>query len=339
MLFVGLIIYHIAVAKVAPPLKDLPTNLRDGFYITFKFDTIGPDSDEIKAQSATALGKCDVVTSSCPNPGNPNPLSKTSSTGTEKARILAIFESTLGVVRKVCNDKYFGTEDLAKVGDDLNDVMGNISSISAAGMPCIGSNPLYCNIWGRADSIKNAVGDVTKEIDKFIDSDLVKEYQKEGDKLVGLHALPYILVISALFFFGFWWRGGQCWCWPCCTGGSKLGCIYIFPHIIFWLVFFIINSIIVGAGIFLKFFSEEVKVDFLKGKPNLKEFLDHVKTTYPEFWNKVFADMEEGLDFMWHAALVFHFFCIIIVSYGCCMCCCRPYKEPKDTGKVADELA
>merc|ERR1719375_2995138 len=131
--------------------------------------------------------------------------------------------------------------------------------------------------------------DVTKQIEKFTDSDMVKRYNDYSDYLIYLYGLPYLLVLSAVFFFGFWWKGGQCYCCFCCNKGSAMGCVYIFPHILFWFLFFLFNTIIFVIGAAFTFAGDKVPVPVLKGEPTLKDFLAHVQTEYPEFWDKVFA--------------------------------------------------
>ena len=39
-------------------ITGLPTNLRDGFYKEFKFDRLGPDSEEVRDDSTAAVASC-----------------------------------------------------------------------------------------------------------------------------------------------------------------------------------------------------------------------------------------------------------------------------------------
>jgi len=326
MLVIGLLTYHASIGKLVPELADLPQNLADGFYKVFKFNALESDSKLIQSECVKGLQKCGVTASQCSN--LPNGTSK-ASTGPEKAKILNAFDTSLGVVSRICNDKYFGTPDLAKISGDLNKMITDVKKIKVLNEYCQGTNVLYCSIHSSATVIVSSVSTVTAGIDVFVKSDMVKQYEDNAGKLTGLHLLPYVLVISALFFFAFWWRDGTC---CCCKGGSKIGCCYLFWHGFFWLLFIIVNSIFLIAGLAFKHGQDKIQMDFLKGKPTLEQFLEHVKTVYPEFWELVFAGMEAGLLQFFNSTIVFEVFSIVIVAYGCCMCCCRPYKEQE--GKV-----
>lgn len=324
MLFIAVPLYHVAIIKVRPHLADLPENLRDGFFVTFKFQLLEADSKDVKQQCETALSKCSVDASDCSNLANPSPLDRTSSTMTEKAKIVQAFGHSLSTVSRICNDKYFGTDSLAAVAADLDKMMQDVDQVDASASPCIATNVLYCSIHASASAVVASVGTVNAEIDKFIDSDMVGNYKDHANKLTFLHILPYVLVISALFFFIIWWKKT-----------SKIGCcVYLIAHAVFWLLYFVINTIILALAILVKYAGDQIEIPFLKGKPNLTEFIEHIQTTYPEFWAVVFADMEEGLEFLFRSAAVFEVFCIVIVAYGCCLGCWRPYRDA--SAKVVD---
>lgn len=327
MLLVGIILYHSAVIELKPHLAELPDNMAKGFYDVFKFAALEADSQDTKVQAITALAKCGVLPVMC---SSSYPVtSMTSSTVAEKAKILANFNNSLMSVMKICNDKYFGTDALAGVGADLNKMLADVAAVDATNAPCVGTNALYCSMYASSDSVKQSVAGVNAEIDKFTTGKMVTEWKDNASKLDLLHILPYILVISALFFLCFWYRDGACWCCCFCKDGSKMGCLYILPHAFFWLLFFITNSIIFGVGLVIMIAADDIKVDSFKGKPSVKDLLDHIETQYPEFWDLVLGGVTKGLGALWKAAVVFEVFSIVIVAYGCCMCCCRPYREDK----------
>lgn len=335
LLLIGLIIYHIAINDVVPPLENLPKNIEKGFQEVFKFAELETDSLDTKKQAETALAKCGV-TPPCTGAGG---SLQTSVTATEKAKITKNFKSSLDMVAKVCNDKYFGTDELAGTGAKLNEMTALLDQIPVDNAPCLTTDPLYCSMYRLADETVAGVAGVRAEIDSMAKSDEVKTWEDNADKLNYLHALPYILVISALFFACGWYLHGSCWCCCCCRQGQSgaRSCMWVFPHFLFWFIFFIINSIIVVAGFVIQESLNEVKLKgVLKGDPTVEEFIDHVQLVYPEFWNVVFGKMETGLLDMWRAAIIFEVFCIVIVAYGCCMCCCRPYRR-SDTDK--DQVA
>lgn len=325
LLFIGMIIYHIAIDDVVPYLENLPKNIKKGFDDTFKFANLETDSLDTKTQATTALAKCGV-TPPCSGGGS---ALQSSQTAAEKAKITKNFDSSLSTVAKVCNDKYFGTEALQDTGRQLNEMMSILDQIPVTDSPCAVTNGLYCSMYSLADGVIAGVGGVNKEIDSFTTSDEVKAWEDNAEYLNYLHALPYMLVISALFLACGWYLHGSCWCCCCCRKGQAgaRSCLWVLPHSLFWFVFFIINSIIVVIGYVVQNNLDEVKLDMLNNKPTLDVFIDHVQAVYPDFWNVVFGKMETGLEDMWKSALIFEVFCILIVVYGCCMCCIRPYRD------------
>lgn len=333
--------YHVAIDQLIPDLEHLPDNLKKGFGVVFKFDDLERDSDKTKDEAATALGKCGVTPpcGSDPTSGvvnNPQ-AAQVVDTNPEKQKILQLFENSLSTVRVVTNDPYFGTPEMASTGDDLNKMTRDVNAIDT-NAPCAANIPLFCSLYDTSNEVVNGVSEVNDQINKFTDSEMVQEWKENADYLQALHGLPYILVISSAFFLCFWWRDGACWCCCCCKDGSKLGCLYIFPHAFFWLVFFIINTIVFAIGILVPIASEDLKLDVLNNKPTLKVFMEHLETKFPEFYDLVFKGLIDGLNGMWRASAVFEFFSIAIIMYGCCMCCCRPYRR-EYSQKVIDASA
>jgi len=335
MLLLGSLIYHIAIAKLVPELTDLPANLKEGFYGVFKFNNLETQTAVVKAESAAALIKCDVTASlyidQCMSIPDPSPQDRTSITHGEKDKIDAAFTTALTPIMNVCRDKYFGTPDLQNTADSLEYMLENIEAVNASGAPCIGTSVFYCNIYGSAKMVMDIVPETTAAIDAFIESDMVKSYNEYAGNLKLLHALPWItLGPAALFFFFFWKTAGTC---VCCKGGGVMSCLcFIFPFAFFWLLFFVINTILVAVGIVVKHGQDRIELPMLQGKPTLEEFIAHVQATYPEFWALVFEDMVASLDFMNNAFLIYEVFAIVILFYGLCMCACNPYKD--DEGKV-----
>jgi hypothetical protein len=330
LLFIGLLVYHLAISSVYPALADLPDNLRAGFYIIFKFDYLEADSLSVKQQAAAALLECDITPTMCENLPTP-PVTKTSTTSTHKASIVASFDNSLNVIKDIGNDPYFGVNALVDVSNDLVQITNDLEGVQAVDAPCVGSNQLYCNIYTSSTQIVQSTSSVTAELDKFIDSEQVREFKNHSDKLAFLHALPYVMVISGLFFLCFWVKDGTC---CCCKGGSCSGCLLVIGHFLFWLTFFIINTIILVVCYAIMNFQGEINLDVLNGKPTIEVFLAHLKTRYPAFWAKVFADFEEGGLFLYQACILFEIVCIVLPVYGICMCLCNPYKPSDD--KVVD---
>merc|ERR1719266_2709946 len=106
-------------------------------------------------------------------------------------------------------------------------------------------------------------------------------------------------------------------------GLSAVGCFAIW-----WLVFIIWNTIMVALGIAAYQFSDNINIpgDVLKGNPTYHDLVTHVETEYPGFYNLVLDPLSAPFKLFLFSGIVFEVFCLIIVVYGCCICCWAPYK-------------
>jgi len=332
LLIIGLIVFHVGLDELIGPLKDFPDNLRLGFDRVFGFAELESGAKDIEGHSRMALQMCGVSMTQVGNCGgipNPVPFSRAADTNPKRRAIKRIFEDALVKVQRIANDKYFGTEALQSTANDLNTMLEQINKLEQdptlnqdGDVPCIGTNKLYCEINRAAADIGSNIGQVTAEVDKFTNHEIVEQYEDMSEYMDYLHGLPYILVISALFFCCLWWFDGRC-----CA--SKKGCCALILHLIFWLVFFVIATICCAIGTLVKFYKHEAKIEDLKGEPSLEDLLKHIEKDYPEFWSLVIADLSEGLEKFYYSAVVFEVFCILIVLYGFVICCCKPYGKVK----------
>merc|ERR1711920_253342 len=192
----------------------------------------------------------------------------------------------------------------------------------------------FCVVHDRAKDVLAEVADVKAEIDKFRDNEHMQDFQDNADKLKFLHVLPYILVFAMVCFGGVWWRAGNC---CCCPNGHILDCIPLIFFSIFWLLSFIIMTIIAGISWAVSAWAmaQEIKGVF-KSDPTLGDLLDHVQEKYPDFWKYVFDGLIEGLKQLRTSSTIFVVVCILGVVYACCFCCCKPYKKEgaEDGNKV-----
>jgi hypothetical protein len=233
----------------------------------------------------------------------------------------------------VASDKYFGQEGLQNTATQLNEITTKVDTIPDGDMQCAAALPLFCEISNSADSIVAGMAMVTAEIDKFKESDLVKQWDENKTYLTLLHCMPYFMVIAMLFFTLFWYRGGVC-CF--CRGGTKAGCGLILMAI-FWLVSFILYVVVLGTGIALSVLKDQIEVPVLKGTPSLEQAIDHIEYQYPEFWRIVFAGLVDGLDQLYKASWFFNVVALIILIYSFCECCCCPYRKKADPEPKKEE--
>jgi hypothetical protein len=333
LLIPGILFTHVAIGKLIPPLTDLPVNIVKGFDDIFKFASLEADSNQIKVLSQQALTKCgytQTAGASCPTNVNDQTQVDTS---TEQTQINSLFDSSLNTVETVTGDIYFGVPDLQNTNAQLREITNQVSQAqSETNYPCYAVIPQYCATWEAADSIVVGIGQVNSAIDSFKDTKEVKDWEDNSSFFQFLHALPYFGVVAMLFFTCFHAKGGVC---CCCKGGSKCACVALIPYLIFWLVSFVIYLIILAVGIAVRKGQDKVYVDALNGRPSVKQAIDHVQTTYPDFWNLVFADMESALATLFTAALFVTLANILIVFFSMFECCCRPFKKDEEAASAS----
>jgi len=321
----GVILTHLSLVKLLPHISDLPQNIVQGFDQTFKFAYLEKDSKTVESAAAEALLKCGVVASTvCPTEDYPTtyvPMDLKSNTTVEKEKIVAGFQNSLSIIKKVASDKYFGVDQLKPTADALHKIVTDLDELSGE-MSCFKSTPLYCNIHKSAGEIVSGMSTVTEALDNFKNSEIVKRWTEHEDKLTALHALPYIMVLSLVCFSFFWMRGGVC----CCCRGGTIATLALIPFVIFWLTSFVIYLVIFILGIGIKYLADRVPVPVLRGEPNLKEAITHMETQFAAFWNLVFADMADGLDLLLNSSAFFVAVALIIALYSGCVCCCCPYR-------------
>jgi len=320
----GALLTHLSLLDLLPHMKDMPTNIVKGFDETFKFARLEEDSLSVETAAAYALQKCGVAANvSCPS-SNWTGFSaqQSSNTSNESASIVSSFETSLTVVSKVANDKYFGVQDLNSTANALNEIVVDLNKLNDT-MLCDISTPLFCNIYSSAGGIVSGMSTVNQAIDGFKNSEIVDRWDKYQKFLVLLHGLPYIMVAAMLFFTCFWMKGGVC---CCCKGGTFAG-LALIPFALLWLLSFVVYVIVCAVGVVVKYGQDKIEVPVLNGEPNLKQVIDHIETVYPEFWNLVFANMVSGLDLLLKASFFFVAACLIIALYSCCECLRCPYRK------------
>lgn len=332
MLVIGCILYHVSLAPLVPVLQDFPDNVRQGFEQVLGFDRLEEDGLEVQDASSDALVLCDVsAASQCTAIPTMVPLTRTSSSTESKDRIVAAFDSSLSTIQRIANDIYFGTAAMAETAQNLNDIQAELDSLNTENELCAVTNEVYCSMYSNALSISSEVATVQAEIDKFINSDMIQRYDDFSGYLAAGHGLPYILVLSAVCFFVFWWRDAA----GICCGGSMLGCCAILGTGILWLTFFVLSTIFCVVGLATKYGQGQIDVTVLQGSPTLEQVIDHVEVEYPEFWETAVGDMPDHLELFLRSALVLEAFCLVMALYCCLTFTCAPYGGPN--AKVGDE--
>merc|ERR1712048_1037683 len=167
---------------------------------------------------------------------------------------------------------------------------------------------------------------VDAEIDKFCDTDEMKQWNNYSEYLVFMYAFPYVFVLAMSLFTLFWWKDAAC----VRCGGSCTGCVFLSLFTFLWLIFLVISFIVCAAGYYIRNRTDEIPINnVFKESVSLKEILDHVQTEYPEFWSMVFANLVEGLEKLNQACIIFVVTCLVAMFYGFSLCLCRPYTDTR----------
>lgn len=315
---VGVVVCHIAVSNLIDPIKELPANVRIGFYQELRFDHLVDDSQAVKEQSLKALQMCGASAGQCQDGNLPEqPVPQTNDTSAPKTAILGAFNRSLRTIEKVATDKYLGTAELQSTADNLRDITEQLDNLDTD--QCRATNEAYCSIYLAAEGLVTGAQQALDEVDSIINSKEIQDFEDNSDRLVYLHGLPYLLLVSMLFFFCFWRKDAAC----CCCGGSFVGCLLMVAHMILWLVALIISAVIVGAGLGYG----KVPMEKLEGDPTVEEVIDHIEANFEGFWKIVIVPLESPLSQFFTANLIFLLVCILISIYGLCTCICRPYAD------------
>jgi len=330
LLLIAVIMMHAALGKVNPAIQDFPANLVKGFMEVFGFNDLQALARSVETQSTGALNMCSFTpsTTAC---GLYNPTAEcqlpagqqTVDTSTYKNAIVAAFANGLKKIETVGNDKYFGTPDLASAAGNIGTIETEMDKIPAGSTQCCVVVPVYCEIYKSAETLDSSYNSIKAEIDKLTTGDAIDSFNKGAENLKYLHILPWILVLSTVFFGCMWFKNGAC---CCCSNGSFMWCCLVsVPQAITWLLAFILMTIFTGIGFAFGPVVLNTELPDFKGNPTVGTLLDHIQAAFPRFWEIVFEELVSGLDTFRTASTIFVVICMIIVVYSCCFCCCRPY--------------
>lgn len=329
LVIAGAVMYHVVVARVLPPLTDLPVNLATGFDDVFRFSYMQQDAANVTASAARALGKCGVVASSACAGNAPLSVNGSSDTRAERESIVAALQNSLSTIGRVAGDRYFGTPPLQGVAQEIGNITAGVAQLSGA-TDCAQSSAVYCDIYRAATALDSRVSGVQAEIETFKGSKDADNFEDFSRYFHLLHVLPYFLVIAMIFFSCFWGQGAIC----CGTEASRFSCFWgrfacftLIPFAVFWLASFVLTvAVVVGRGA-VKSDAAEARINYLQGDPTVAEVLEHLEAKFPEFWSYVFANLVSGLTAWVGASAVLLAINAFVMAYAVCLCCAQPYRK------------
>jgi hypothetical protein len=317
---IGCFLGTVAVKNLIGPIKDLPASLQEGFYQELGFDGLKSDSAKVKTAAEAALTACGATPADCPSP--PPSAVPQNDTSAERLEIQGALNSSLSKIEKVATDPYLGIEKLNSTAEQIRRISEQLESLDTT--QCDVTNAAYCEIYEAADGLVAGAQDALDAIDELINSEGVQQFEEHSDRLALLYVMPYLLLVSLLFFSCFW-KKDAAWC---CCGGSIVGCLVWALHLAFWLASLIINFVIVGVAWQWKFKQDKITMGPpFKGNPTLAELLSHIETTYPSFWAMVVVPLEDPLNQLYVSSFVLLAACILLGFYGLCLPVCRPYTD------------
>jgi len=199
LLIPGAILTHLALVKLIPQIEDLPSNIIAGFDETFKFAYLKADSAKVGDAAGKAVEMCSFdPAADCASPaglGNAD----TKDVSGAKATILQAFGTSLTVIQRVADDKYFGVPSLKDTAKSLDDIMKKVKETEDS-MQCRQIVPTFCAIYQSSGDIAKGMTEVTKSLDEFKNSEIIKQWDERKGLLTFLHALPYFMVLGLLAF-------------------------------------------------------------------------------------------------------------------------------------------
>jgi len=245
-------------------------------------------------------------------------------TKTDYAKIVAAFESSLTVIKKVTDDKYLGQPEMQDTADSLAKMIEDMKKLAdKVEGPCAVQVQLYCNLYNQGQSIIDSILPLQAALKLFTDHEYVLKFEENSGKLEFMKGGPAFLLIGMLFFLMFFLQGDATCCGSCC------GCACLSCCTFYWLFFLIICSIIAGLGMATMQLAKTEKLASIPGEPTIDELLTHIEVEFTEFYDYVFKDMIASMLLVYKSAIVYEGVLSFIFWYSCCLCCCRPYKVVK----------
>uniref|UniRef100_A0A7S4UWV5 Uncharacterized protein n=1 Tax=Alexandrium monilatum TaxID=311494 RepID=A0A7S4UWV5_9DINO len=327
LVIAGVMIYHVAVSRVLPPLQDLPENVATGFGELLGFDYLEQDARLVQDSAATALTRCNVSASAACPTYQPIPVPGSSNTSAERQAIVDAFGHSLGTILRVADDQYFGTGVLRQTARGLGNITADLARLNDI-MACAASNAIFCSIYEAGGTVLSQVQSVRAEIDRFKGSKEVEIFEYAVYFCL-LYILPYFLVVSMIFLTCFWAQGGDCYG----SSRSMAVCTAILFALFLIVAFALMTTVVVAGRAVARADAAEVHVTQLRGDPTVVQLLGHIEANFPEVWDLVFSNFIRGLSGWVGASAVLLAICIIVMLYSCCLCCCRPYH----TGALLEE--
>jgi hypothetical protein len=326
MVFIVVILTHAAVGKIVPPIVDLPTNVLKGFNETLGFQDIVKDGNIIKTQARDAMLLCRA--------GN-NPLtcgsvssytSSTAVTSSQYAAISAAFANSISLIQKVTTDRCIDG-DFGSTPTFSTQIRDELLALDPGELNCDVVFDSYCILYTAGKGLVDGAGIAIQAIEDMANAKAIKDVTKHADKLKAMHALPWILVVTMVFFTMFWAHNGGVCC--CCEGGSMLGCCcLLMPSVLFWFVFFVFACIILAVGIAFSIYVADETPSGIS-RCTVSDTIDHLELQYSAFYDMVLKDLVDGCNIFYSSSQVAVALCLIIGLYACCICVFRPYRKKK----------
>lgn len=360
LLALVVLLTHIAVSKVVPPIRNLPANVLSGFDDVLRFSALEKDGLAVSNYSSVAMGGCltefssastevEIAAAKAAMTANGEcvlgkvpsfvPGEKQTKTKVQLDGINAAFSSTLTLIQTVVTDKCLAAEGFNGTAQRLNEITDKTMELEPVMTPCIASWPLYCAIYHSGKALAEGASAASDQIEKLVNSEAVNKLTDNLSYLRLLHGLPYLLVLYMVFFTAFWYNSGGVCC--CCAGGHCLGCLCcLTPSMLLWLTYFILSFAIVAVGFIIRHFAKETEMKGVGAGCTIAELVTHLEVQYTAFFDLVLKDLLAGLVLFDNAFKASLALCLIMGFYAICLCFCRPYhRETKSSRELRTHVS
>jgi len=324
--------YYFQIMRVQPILENLPVAVQASMTSELRFERLESDISHVNKAALDGLAVCEISAKplDCDAiQSDPDVSASQRNTVTQIAQVLDSFNSSLTVIWKSATDKYFGTEELQLLVDNLNIISDTLLKLKPIALTCSFTNKLYCEMEKASASILANVDGMRDEMYSFTSHDIVVMLSQRANVAWYLK-WGYIPASMSCFFYTLFWSSGFAMC------GTPIGNLTIMISGLFWLMSFSVSLTLVISWLIILRFSDEYKLKSFAGSPTVVQLLAHIETDFNEFYNAVIPELFQGLTNAYNACVVFHFMCHMHFWYAVFVQLCKPYEDLTWTGNDND---
>eukprot|EP00440_Ansanella_granifera_P037991 gb/GFBE01041220.1/.p1 GENE.gb/GFBE01041220.1/~~gb/GFBE01041220.1/.p1 ORF type:complete len:382 (+),score=67.50 gb/GFBE01041220.1/:1-1146(+) len=337
--------HHVIISDLVHSVSGFCETWQSGFHSLLGFGSLVPDTRQIQSSALIGLEDCGAYNFT-QNETFCTAEAAANMTGSQSLRVHRAFPDSLESVGQVARDKYFGNSPAFSVlAQDLDSINSSLAAFGAepGNNSCQKTALVNCRIFWAAERILSRSDEVEKDVQVLIGYDAVVAMDKHKDMLLGLHAMPYYLIL-------FWLcvqvmrnrlRKSTAQVVAEVTGDSErstkstgiilsfwcqLGCCLLFASQVVFILLLCSFFILLSDGI---------EVAEFHGSPSLTELVSHVETEYPDFFSASFAPLLGSLSRFFWALLTMGVTGLLGCMFSISICCCSSDVQCDDIEQFA----